>query len=291
MRNIKTQELVQPLIVRQVDFKRPLYLIAFGCVHKGSENHASSDWQKCIEYYRQFRKKNQCLFIGMGDYTECFSRRENAALSNPDIHESSITRFDNEGMETVDDFYKDISFMGNDLVGLVEGNHRWEFSDGSTSTMKLCEKMGCLYLAGGLYGKLKLTEKNQTRHTIDIYAAHGSGNTITIGGSINKVERFSGAIKANIYLIGHDHQLISAEVPLMELGYSKDGKSVRTVEYRRCVIRSGSFMRVYTDKSKSYGIERLYKPTGIGNAQIEITFSENHDGDRYFTLSTQLKSW
>lgn len=289
-RNIAVQELKQYLYPIEADLRRPLFLVAFGCTHKGAENHAAHDWQKFCEYYKTFSRKNWCLFIGMGDYIEFFSNRERQALASPDIHESTWQKFDKEGNAAVDDFYNDISFMSGNLLGLIEGNHFWEFTDGTTSTNKLCDKLKCRYLAGGLYGKLKLFDKYAVRHSIDIYAAHGSGNTLTIGGSIMKGERFSGAVKANIYLLGHDHQHIVADVPLIELHYGKKKGTVRTVEYKRCVVRSGSFYRLYIDNSKSYGINRLYKPTGIGNAQIEIRFSENNSA-RYFTLNPQLKSW
>lgn len=296
MRNIQTDELKQFIFELNIDLTRPLYLVAFGCVHKGSPNHAEHDWAKFCEHYSEFRKHNQVKFIGMGDYIEYFSKKERVALSNPDIHESTIDLLDRQGIEIAESVHNDISFMGKDLLGLIEGNHRWDFSDGSTSTMYLCRKMGCLYLAAGWYGKIKLTEKTKnrdvTRHTIDVYAAHGSGNALTISGSINKMQRFAGAVDANIYLLGHDHQHITADVPKIFLGYSRDGKTARSVEYKRCVQRTGSFYRVFVEKTKSYAVDRLYPPTGLGNAEIEIRFTRvGGDNERYFTLNPMLRSW
>jgi hypothetical protein len=290
-RNIAVSELKQFLYRKTYDLSRPLFVVCFGDVHKDSPEHAASDWRKFCEYYRVFKKTNQVLFIGMGDYTDALSRRERVAMANPDIHESTIENMEDVQQKLVDEFYNDISFMEGNLLGLVEGNHYWQFSDGTTTTMRLCNKLGCKYLAGGLYGKIQVCDdKDHVRHTIDIYAAHGDGNTITIGGSITKIERFAGSVKANIYILGHDHQHITADIPLVEVGLTRDGLSCRTAEYKRCAIRSGSFLRVYQNNSKSYAIGKMYKPSGLGNGQVEINFARNSN-DRYFTLSPQLRSY
>ncbi len=294
MRNIKALQLTQHLYILNTDFTKPLYIVGFGDVHYGAGDHAEHDFNKFCEYYKTFIKRHQCYFLGLGDYIEFFSSRERTALSSPDIHETTIDRFDKEGEALTDELYEKIKFMQGHLLGLIEGNHHWEFSYGTTSANRLCDKLGCPYLAAGLYGKLKLyyQDKNEkARHTIDIYAAHSSGGTITISGSLMKMERFAGAVKANIYFLGHDHQHITADVPLMELSYAKDGDGVRIVEYRRCVARTGSFKRAFQGGIPSYAIDRLYRPTGIGNAEVEICFTENHEGERYFILNPSLRSW
>jgi hypothetical protein len=37
-------------------------------------------------------------------------------------------------------FAKEIEFMQSKLIGLIEGNHYWQFANGTTSTQKLCEQ-------------------------------------------------------------------------------------------------------------------------------------------------------
>jgi hypothetical protein len=43
---------------------------------------------------------------------------------------------------------KEIKFMENKLIGLIEGNHFGAFQSGITTTQMMCDKLKCKYLGG-----------------------------------------------------------------------------------------------------------------------------------------------
>jgi hypothetical protein len=166
----------------------PIYLIPFGDVHRSSPMCDEGRW---MEFLAWAKTKPRCYFLGMGDYDDLGSSSERLLLGNPNLHDSTVQTLENLYLKHTKRFVKEIEFMRGRIIGLLEGNHYGEFQNGTTTTQKMAEMMGCKYL--GVSTFIRLSFKSKTNHktcmATDIWAHHGKGASRLVGGSLNRVEQ------------------------------------------------------------------------------------------------------
>ena len=254
----------------QITFKNydePIYLIPFGDIHRHAPLCAVNHW---LEYLEWAKKKKNCYFLGMGDYDDLASSSERVMLNSKSLHESTIMTLEDLYLKQTLALCREIKFMEGKLIGLLEGNHYGEFSNGTTTTQKMCEILKCKYL--GVNGFIRLSFVNQARNTksnsMDIWAHHGKGAARTVGGSMNRVEQMAENAEADIFLMGHDHKKSVGFLRKLRLSGQKD----LIVKERKIMIgRTGSFLKGYVDGQKSYVTDMALKPCDLGVIKIELT--------------------
>jgi len=244
----------------------PIYLIPFGDVHRFAPLCDVKHWMEFLEWAK---KKDRCYFLGMGDYDDLASYSERKVLNNDDLHESTQESLDDVYNKRVTDLCKEIGFMKGKLIGLIEGNHYAKFSDGSTSTQRMCQYLGCKYL--GVSCAIRLILKKDIHHSasIDIYAHHGLGASRLIGGSLNKVQQMDNNIWCDIYLQGHDHK---KSVAFQSVLYLSQGKRDCYLKKKKIMYaRTGSFLKGYVCGKPSYVAAKMLTPSDLGVVKIELT--------------------
>ena len=249
------------------NYNEPIYLFPFGDIHRSSP---SCDVERWLEFLSWASSKERSYYLGMGDYDDLASTSERAILNNPNLHNSTMRTLDTHYKEHTDEFYKEIEFMGDRLIGLLEGNHYQDLQSGITTTQYLANKMGTKYL--GVSSFIRLVLKNTKRNTtqkIDIWAHHGKGASRLVGGSLNKVEHMLTAANADIYLMGHDHKKTVGYVPTLELRECKG--SLKLSSKKKLLARTGSFLKGYMPNEVSYVADMALNPTDLGVIKIELT--------------------
>ena len=252
-----------------IDFKNygdEITLVPFGDIHRSAPLCHEEKWAEWTEYHKG--KKNT-YFLGMGDYDDMASASERAVLSNRALHDSTIDTIDGLYRSHVDRLCKEIGWMGDKLIGLIEGNHYGELSTGITTTELMCEKLKCKHL--GVSSFIRLILKHDKHHTnaVDIWGHHGLGGGRTAGASINKLENMIKAANADIYLMGHDHKKHIAMQSRLRLSDSRAGLSL---ENRKLVMaRTGGFLKGYVNEQSSYIADKAYSPVDMGTVTITMT--------------------
>jgi len=249
----------------------PIYFIPFGDIHRSSPLCSEEKW---LEFLAWAKSKKRAFFLGMGDYDDLASTSEREILKNPKLHEGTINTLEGIYRKFTDRLAGELSFMKGRLVGLSEGNHYGEFQNGTTTTQRLCEKLGCKYLGVSSFIRLAFKYGNK-KSKIDVWAHHGLGAARLIGGSLNKVQQMAEAADAEIYLMGHDHKKSIGMTTKLVL---QDGGGGLSVRHRKILLaRTGSFLKAYEDGAVSYIADKAGNPTDLGTVKIELTPKRDQD--------------
>jgi hypothetical protein len=102
--------------------------------------------------------------------------------------------------------------------------------------------------------------------TFRIYGHHGSGGAATPGGKLNRLLRFMNDFDADIYAIGHVHDVVVKSWPRIGANNACD----KLIEIPRIGIVTGSYLRTYTQGSTGYGEVKGYSPVPLGAVAVEI---------------------
>jgi hypothetical protein len=168
-------------------------------------------------------------------------------------------------------------------LGMLEGDHRWDFTDATSVDQMLCGLLRCPFLGTSALLRLSPPSAPQNHPEADciIYAHHGVGSARKLGGHLNSVEAFLEFIDADIYLAGHSHAKVQGAIDMQVL--SPDG-----VHYHRTkfIARTGSWLRGYGSSLPqeldepasvsrgSYVEQRAYSPSALGGLFIEIGYEQ-----------------
>ena len=174
----------------------------FGDVHRDAVSCDEDRW-------RHFLKKSsqdEAYYMGLGDYHDFASTKEQRILSRDALHETTMETLDEMVQKKNRAFANEIKHMRGKLLGLVEGNHSWKFPNGVTSTEDLANRMGCEYLGWLTHYTLTVRFSNSRVQNVYIVACHGRAGGKRIGTSINQVEDMKAIFPmADIYIMGHNH--------------------------------------------------------------------------------------
>lgn len=252
------------------------YLIPFGDVHRFAPNHDRDRWHEFLDWAA---KKPNCYFLGMGDYMDMISCSERKILDG-ELHDSTEQTLDEFMEQRTKEFADELSFMKGKLIGMIEGNHYWQFGSGDTSTMRLCSYLKCKYLGVSAFIHLMIyNETEKSFFSTDVWAHHGKGASKLIGGSLNRVEDMGRIADANIYLAGHDHRKSVGLGSKLTLRHQNG--TTRLVHKKQIFARTGSFLKGYVDGKKSYVADACLSPTDLGVVKIELTlFNKMESGVR-----------
>jgi hypothetical protein len=259
----------------------PIYLIPFGDIHRFAP---LCDVDKWLEFIAWAKLKKSAYFLGMGDYDDLASFSERKALLQASLHESTQKTLDEIYTSRVIKLNKEIEFMRDRIIGLVEGNHYSILESGMTTTQMMCDKLKCKYLGVSSFIRLVFIY-GYKKYSIDIWVHHGKGASRLVGGSLNTVEQMSAIADADIYLMGHDHRKSVALKTRLCLGNGK------LRQKKVLLARTGSFLKGYVDGEPSYVARGAMTPTDLGVIKIELTprrNKKNKEDDYYVDMHASL---
>ena len=253
-------------------------IIVFGDVHRDSPNHADERWKEDLAYWKQ---QEDCYFLGMGDYLDSTSTSERECLGNINKAMHDTFRKDIELLQEakVDLIANEIKFMKDRLIGLVNGNHYYNFSSnklsGLNSDQLLAQKLNCKYL--GVCSLIRVTfqfSKNGDRYPIDFFVHHGMGAARLIGGSLNRVAQMFEGVEADIAIMGHDHK--RGAVPTTPRLFLRNHPSsgLQVMQRETWAIRSGSYLTNFRPNEVNYNVDSCRPPSSLGHVEIRIKFTK-----------------
>ena len=253
----------------------PVNIWFWGDVHRDAS--ACDD-----ERWKWFLKKSAnddpeyTYYFGMGDYHDFASTSERKKIKHAMLHETTEEAIEDLVQKRNRVFCQEISQMRGKLLGLVEGNHKWIFENGQTSTEDLCNRMGCEYLGYLTHSTILFMEQvGGKMQFVDIVACHGKAGGKTAGITLNQVDDLRRVFPAaDIYVMGHDHE--RGAWPKDVLIRSDGGLKQK----RQFLCRSGSFLKGYTPGTSSYSIGRIYRPSDLGALKLTISFHRDRKEGR-----------
>jgi hypothetical protein len=242
-------------------------------VHRDAPSHAHEKWQEDLRYFRSLK---DVYFFGMGDYLDSTSTTERECLGSISTKMHETFRDDIQALQLakVEMIAKEIAFMKGRIIGMINGNHFFQFQSGINSDQKLCELLGATYF--GVCSFVRLTfESFGRRVTRDIFAHHGQGAARLVGGSINRVAQMFEGVECDIAAMGHDHKRAAVPgTPRLFLSKGKTGElQLRTRQ--TMVIRSGSYLKSYEPGKVNYNVDSQRSTCDLGHVEMIITLRDD----------------
>jgi len=243
----------------------PFKLIPFGDVHRESDMHAHDHWQDFLAYAK---KQKNAVFIGMGDYSDGNSTSERIVLNGPEIHDTTRRTLDGVYKGVTKTLANELAFMRSKCIGLLGGNHFYDFGDGNTTDHLLAASLNTKYLGVCTLTRIDIKIAGFSGcWTMDICAHHGKGGGRNQFKSIEDLQRIA---NADIYLMGHTHG--KGCVPDgVRLEFASNSRGHYTRERIPWLGRTGSFLKCYEDGRVSYNVDACRPPNALGWIEFEIT--------------------
>ena len=256
-------------------FKDTVPIWFFGDIHRDATGCDEQRWK----WFLDRSKKEDAYYLGMGDYHDLASAREQSHLNRDSLHETTMETLDELVEKNNRKFSSEIKHMNGKLLGLLDGNHNWRFPNGVTASEDLANRMGCAHL--GWLSHITLTFKiGQKTQNVYIVACHGRAGGKRIGTSINQVEDMKTIFPmADIYVMGHNHDRGAWPIDIL---YPTSCGNIK--QKRQFLCRSGSFLKGYEKGKSNYVTGRLLRPADLGALKLNISFHRDLEaGDRIIT--------
>lgn len=247
----------------------------WGDVHWDTDECEHSRFDADIREMRTSKAKK--LYLGMGDYLDfmAFGDRKRAQCAG--FHDTTFQKLNKVAMADVRAFKEKIGFMAKDMIGMIDGNHSWVFSNGKSGTEELCDYLKVPYLGWVSYIRIML-DRNGSHSKLDIVACHGKGGGKLAGTAINQVEDMLRVFpEADIYIMGHNHQ--RGGWPISRLFAVQDSRntSFNIREKTQWLCRSGSYMRGYQTGSGGFVSSKLMSPSFLGKITIKVRYQREQN--------------
>lgn len=262
----------------EVDSKKTLRIIPFGDIHRESRLFDNKEWKEFLANAKDDRYDT--YFLGMGDYTDGCSTSERKAMK--DMHETTIHSMDSTYKGVTTSLLNDLDFMRGRVLGIIGGNHVWNFTDGGSTDTMLANGLRAKFL--GVMGFIRVVVKQKSRGKtvgfIDILAHHGKGGGTLCGSPFNTVEKMANVADADIYLMGDDHSkgcLPLAPRLKAQDKLSKNGELCLT-QRQPWVGRTGSFLRANVPDEVSYNTDAARAARPLGWIEFHITLRRTQSG-------------
>ena len=154
-------------------------------------------------------------------------------------------------------------------IGLIKGNHEFSMESYNNDMVHnhICEELDVTDLGYSSFVRLIFRRKgSKEAHSFVLFATHGAGSATTKGGKLNRLQALMNSFDADMYAVGHMHELITDTKPYLTLDSNN-----KIVERKRVGAVTGCYFQTYMqDVPASYGERKNYPPTVIGSAVFTI---------------------
>jgi hypothetical protein len=227
--------------------------------------------------------EHDCYFIGVGDYWDVASPSNRRALASITLYDSVREMMDDRMHEM---FKKGLAIFKparDRFLGLVTGDHVWEFGDGSTTDTRLAEEMGCKFMGDGAGETIlkfyyeKPSKGNNLYATCELWYHHGKGWGESPVAAVNQLAKAAAHFYADCYFIAHQHKKGVGYSPWLRFHVTPKGHIFYEAQ-ERPLVACGGYLKGYQQgstnltglPSASYIEKKMLMPTALGGAMVFI---------------------
>jgi len=290
-------------------------LIPIGDMHYGNNKCDIDRLKDTVQYGKSLMKKMPVYFVLMGDELDITSKAERAALGASKLHDSTYDMIDIHVRTIGLELLKLLEPLKGHTLAVVEGNHKWVFSQaydkydiraGETNSQWLARQLKAQWAGFLSYLRIcvdtascarEVSTKNEEYH-VDIVACHGKGGAKLLGTSVNQVNDLRTIFPtADVYMFGHDHQKLAVPVSCLQVSahsprFERDQPLI-VKERMQFLCRTGSFQRGYVPNESSFVVGGLFRPSVLGVIELRIccrSRSTTMENGRANVLVTSIKA-
>jgi len=233
-------------------------------MHAGTKHCSESEIKKQVKVIKEDK---YALWVGMGDYAECIvpsDPRWDIEVISDWIERANVVESQRRWLV---DLFKPIA---DKCIGLLEGNHETtiRLRNYQDIHLDLCRDLGVTPLGYSCFVRLIFNHVTPRQHATVVTAVfqHGSGAAQTEGGKIMRLKKFMDSFDADIYGMGHLHDIKTNSIAMMTLN---EGLKIR--QKVRVGAVTGSWLRTYSQGIRAGYSERAgFYPTVLGSPYFEI---------------------
>ena len=259
-------------------------LMPIGDVHYGTPGWPA---KKFVEHLKWGMDRG-ALFVGMGEFLDLASYSQQRVIAN--LRENVKKMLDEMVEDKAGELCDLMDFTRGHWLGLLEGDHRWDFEDATSVDQYIAGRLRTKFLGTSVLVRLQPYDRPADHPEADtiLFLHHGIGSSRMAGGHLNRVEDLLKWVQADIYLMGHTHAKVAAPVDRQVV--TPDG-----VHHHRTTIlaRTGGWLRGYYSHEPlaldepaimsrgSYVESKAYTPSAMGGLCIGIGYERVHDSEYY----------
>jgi len=229
-----------------------------GDIHAGTVHCAESEIKKLV---KAIGEDPLALWIGMGDYGDLITPHDprwDIEVISPWVERSNVAESQRVWLRNL------LKPIAPKCIGLLGGNHedsirRYNAQD---IHLDLCRDLSVPYLGYSCFIRFlfkRVRAEGEVHSFVGVFQ-HGSGAAQTEGGKIMRLKKLMDSFDADIYAMGHLHDIVTDS--LAQLYPDQSGKIKQKI---RVGAITGSWMRTYSQGLRpNYAEMRGYYPTMIG---------------------------
>lgn len=237
-----------------------------------------------LERHIKWCVQHDCYFVGTGDYVDFLSPSNRARLKAAALYDTASDIIDQKAKQLENEVFEILKPTRGRWLGLVQGHHYHEYSDGTTTDTSLASRLGSPFLGDAGIVSLKLKDRFNHTQYAHLYVWHGQGGGSTKGGLDGIFRRLALGISADVYVMGHFTQ--RGAWPEQRLYVDHRGNKEPRLDYRPywCVL-GGGWMLGYKHGHKfagrpqgTYVEQRGLRPVQLGGPIIYLRPKYTHRG-------------
>lgn len=253
---------------------KPLYIIPIGDIQLGADGVDTDTLKEDIKRGVDLHNDGQQVrFIGLGDYVDADSPSGRQKTKAGGFYDSHMAALDEVAEIRISELLRFFRKTEGLWLGIHHGHHYHDFGDGTITDTRLAGHLGAKYLKTTAITRVRFRRAGTTGSgstvSSDIYSQHGAGGGQTQAAPINRLERLSGGIDADLYLTNHSAR--RGVVPRDKLFMNNTGRlNSKTIQ----MMMTGGYMKAYSEGAgrleAGYVEKAGMTPTSIGGGIVKM---------------------
>lgn len=250
-------------------------IVPLSDIHYGNINCDLKKFKEALKYISQ---TDNCYMILMGDMCEgiTISDKRLDILSVPT---ELRDRIDNIAMAEYEEMRNMLLPYKDRIIAGLRGNHGevMRKQHGVDFDGWLYKDLGVAN--AGYMSFIRVKVDKSRAPGVNIFAQHGFSSSRKKGAKVNAVEDLAAGFDADIYLLGHSHELnVSTNIYLSMNQYGN------LEERKRYFCHTGSYLKSYTKGAFNYSEVKCYPPLKTGCIKLTFDIKRNDQRNEYFDI-------
>ena len=244
------------------DVSEPMRIVPLGDVHYGNINCDVKKFKETIEY---IKNTTNCYTIIMGDMCDAVmisDKRFDISTVAPELRE----KVNDLGMAQYEAMRNMLLPIKGKILAAVDGNH------GDTMYTKyhtdydawLYRELNVPDMGTAGFLVIKFNREQYHTETVTVFMHHGFIAGRKSGGKLNAMEDLSASYDADVFLMGHSHDLFAKSKARVSVAGTK--LKVR----KQYFAQTGTFLQTYVQGTNCYAEKAGYPPTKTGCIKIKL---------------------
>ncbi len=238
-----------------------MVIAPIGDTHFGARGFAESAFKRYLEAVDT--EFDNVYYIGMGDYLETARTTLRKQIAQLEVDDGES--IDDYVSYQLEKFTRLIAHTRGRWLGMLRGNHTWDFREGDTTETRLCNALKAPFL--GDCGDIRINFTNAktktTRGSVGLWVHHGvGGRKYPVGKLIDDIcPHFP---MSDIFMMGHTHVREYRDFPRLY----RTGQ--KYVERQGIAAITGGWLQGYIPGPSTYVQRKVMKPRAIGSGVIKV---------------------